>query len=122
MNSKGYTLIELLVVIAVLVIIVFISVPIISKLINHAQESVCINNLKTIERTYLIFLYDSDTDHEDSIFNQYLIENYKDVCIDVCLITYNEGKVICSEYDYEEQSNEESPNDEVPWLNNLVDV
>ncbi len=47
---------------------------------SMAEERVCDANLKTVERMYSAFLVENDIDHVDSIFNQFLIDNFDEIC------------------------------------------
>ena len=116
-KSNGFTLIELIMVIAILGIIAGIAVPRLIGYKSMAEESVCGSNRKTVERIYLAFLVENDIDNEESIFNQFLIENFDEICPVGGVITYEDEKVKCSVHRNEEQPpEEESPGEEVPWL------
>ena len=64
-----------------------------------AEEKVCDANLKTVERMYSAFLVENDIDHVDSIFNQFLIDNFDEICPASGVISYEDGKVKCSVHD-----------------------
>jgi prepilin-type N-terminal cleavage/methylation domain-containing protein len=116
-KSDGFTLIELIVVIAILGIIAVVAVPRLVGFRSKAEESVCAANLKTVERMYSAFLVEKHMDHEDSIFNQFLIDNFDEICPIVGVTTYEDGKVKCSVHDSGSQGEEdEEPGEEVPWL------
>jgi prepilin-type N-terminal cleavage/methylation domain-containing protein len=117
MNKKadGFTLIELIVVIAILGIIAAIGVPRLAGFRSMAEERVCSANCNTVERMYSAFLLGND--HEDSIFNQFLIENFDEVCPASGVISYEDEKVKCSVHgDGSESDEDKPPEDEVPWL------
>lgn len=113
----GFTLIELIVVIAVLGILAAVSVPRLAAFRSKAEESLCYANVKTVERMYSTFLVENDIDHEDSIFNQFLIDNFDEVCPSSGVISYTEGKVKCSvHFGGNKVEEAEEPGEEVPWL------
>ena len=64
-----------------------------------AEERVCDANRKAVERMYSAFLVENDIDHVDSIFNQFLIDNFDEVCPASGVISYEYGKVKCSVHD-----------------------
>ena len=80
-----------------------------------AEERVCYANRKNVERIYLSFLGENDIDHEDSIFNQFVIENFDGVCPNGGFISYDGGKVKCSLHETSGEE-DEGPGEEVPWL------
>lgn len=114
-KSGGFTLIELIVVIAILGILVAIAVPRLSGFRSKSEESVCASNLKTVERMYSAFLVENAIDHVDSIFHQFLIDNFDEVCPTGGVISFEEGIVKCSVHDGGSEE-EEQPEEEVPWL------
>ena len=79
-RSCSFTLIELIVVVIILSILGAIAVPVLGGFISQAEEAVCHANLKTIERAYAAFLVENDIDHEDSVFDRFIIENFDEVC------------------------------------------
>ncbi|WP_207706862.1 prepilin-type N-terminal cleavage/methylation domain-containing protein [Alkaliphilus pronyensis] len=116
-KSDGFTLIELIVVIAILGIIAAIAVPRLGGFRSKAEESVCAANRKTVERMYSAFLVENDIDHEDSIFNQFLIDNFNQICPTGGVTSYEGGKVKCSAHGSEsEGEGDEGRGEEVPWL------
>jgi len=114
-KSGGFTLIELIIVIAILGIIAAIAVPRLSGFKSMAEERVCATNRKTVERLYNTFLLENE--HGESTFNQFLIENFDEVCPVGAVISYLDGEVKCSVHDDgSESDDEEPPGEEVPWL------
>jgi len=116
-KSGGFTLVEIIVVIAILGIIAAIPIPRLTGFRSMAEESVCEANRKTVERMYLAFLVENDMDHTDNIFNEFIIDNFNEVCPAGGVIRYEDGKVKCSVHeDGSEDNVNVPPGDEVPWL------
>ena len=115
-EAKGFTLIELIIVIAILGIIAAIAIPQLSGFKNITEERVCTTNRKTVERFYNTFLLENE--HRESTFNQFLIENFDQVCPGGGVISYDDEEVKCSLHDDSDGENDEvdPPEDEVPWL------
>jgi hypothetical protein len=66
---------------------------------------------------YSVFLVENDIDHENSLFNQFIIDNFDEICPDGCVISYEDEKVKCSVHgDGSESDEDKPPEDEVPWL------
>ncbi|WZL73667.1 type II secretion system protein [Clostridiaceae bacterium 35-E11] len=119
MNKKSgrFTLVELVVVIAIMRIIAAVAVPRFMGFRNKAEERVCDANRKAVERIYSAFLVANDIDHEDSIFNQFLAENFDEVCSAGGFISDEDEEVKCSVYENGSEDNvDEPPGDEEPWL------
>ena len=66
---------------------------------SMAEERVCDANRKSVERMYSAFLVENDIDHVDSIFNQFLIDNFDEICPASGVISYEDGKLKCSVHD-----------------------
>ena len=116
-KSDGFTLIELIVVIAILGVLAAVTVPRLAGFRFMVEERVCTANRKTAERMYSAFLVENDIDHEDNIFNQFLIDNCDEICPSIGEISYEYRKVKCSVHGIEREVEEqEEPGEEVPWL------
>ena len=116
-KSSGFTLIELIVVIAILGIIAALAVPRLAGFRSKVEESVCAANANTVQRIYSAFLIQNNIDHEDSIFNQFIADNFDEICPTGGVIGYEGGKVKCSVHSIESEGEEdEEPGKEVPWL------
>lgn len=115
-RTSGFTLIEVVVVIAILGIVAGIAAPRWIGYKRLAEERVCEANRNIVERLYTAFLLEND--HVDSDFNQFLIENFDEVCPAGGVISYGDGKVKCSLHEdvSEDEETEEPSGDEVPWL------
>lgn len=110
-KSDGFTLIELIVVVAILGIIAIIAIPRLSGFRSMAEERVCAANRKSVERMYYAFRVKEDFNHEDSMFNQFFVEKFDEVCPASGVISYELEGGKCSVHG---NSNEEE--EEVPWL------
>ena len=114
-KSKGFTLIELIIVIAILGIIAVIAVPRLVGYSDLASQRVCDSDRNTVERQFEIFLHTEN--QGDNSFNQFMNENFGEICPDGGIITLIEGQVKCSIHnDASESNKDEPPGDEVPWL------
>lgn len=112
-KSKRFTFIELIIVIGILAIIVVIAV---SRLVGYrglAVERVCETNRDTVATQYEVYLQVEN--QGQSCFNQFLNENFGEVCPDSGVINYQEGKVKCGIHK-SVSDEDEPPGDGVPWL------
>lgn len=112
-KSEGFTFIELIIVIGILAIIAIIAVP---KLIGYrslAVERVCETNRDTVATQYEVYLQVEN--QGQSSFNQFLNENFDEVCSDDGIITYEDCRVKCSIHK-SVSDEDEPPGDGVPWL------
>lgn len=112
-KSEGFTVIELIVVIAILGIIAVIVVPRFIGYRGLAAERVCETNRDTVARQCEVYIQTKD--QGESRFNQFLNENFGEVCPDSGVINYQEGKVKCSIHK-SVSDEDEPPGDGVPWL------
>jgi len=115
-RASGFTLMELIMVLAMLGIIAAITIPIVKGYREQAEEKVCESNRRTVERTYNTFVFGKDIEDE-LVFDQFLAENYKEICPTDGVIIYKNGRVICSKHiDTDESNGGESSEEQVPWL------
>lgn len=114
---NGFTLIELIAVIAIIGIIVTLVSPKLIGIIRTTEKRVCITNQKTVEKMYNTLLLENEYDFNDNLFNQYVIENFDEVCPSNGVISYLGGKVKCSLHEDESVHDSDiPPSEEVPWL------
>lgn len=111
-NTKGFTLIELIVVMAIIAILASIAVPTYFGYIKKAKEKVCRVNCVQVERMYEMYLETESIEHSDIVFEEFLKEYGKDICPENGVITYADGKVVCSVHSKEVSKDD----DDVPYL------
>ncbi|HCX03242.1 MAG: prepilin-type N-terminal cleavage/methylation domain-containing protein [Tissierellales bacterium] len=122
--NKGFTLIELVVIIAIISILSAIAVPRFIHYTAFAKETVCKTNCGQAERMYEAFLIEEDIENTDIIFDQFMLENYSDICPKDGVIYYLDGKINCKIHegisentdDLDEPEDSDPPGEEVPWL------
>jgi prepilin-type N-terminal cleavage/methylation domain-containing protein len=122
--NKGFTLIEFVVIIAIISILSAIAVPRFIYYTAFARETVCKTNRGQAERIYEAFLIEKDLEHTDIIFDQFMIENYSDICPKNGIVYYLDGKINCQIHEgisgnideSDEQEDSNPPVEEVPWL------
>ena len=112
MDNEGFTLIEILIVFSILVIIATIAIPRYVNYSDIAKGKVCCANCKIVERSYEAYLVSEDLNHTEILFNQYIIENFNELCPDEGLISYIDGEVYCSIH----KPIEETDDEEIPFL------
>lgn len=100
--------------IAILGIIAAIAVPRLAGFKSNVEERVCDANRKTVERMYITCPLENE--HRESAFNQFLIENFDEVCPVGGVLSYEEGTVKCSVHDDEGSHEKDPPGGTVPWL------
>lgn len=59
-RPHGFTLIELLVVIAIIAILAAILMPVLNRAKARAQTAFCLNNMKQLQITYLMYVHDNN--------------------------------------------------------------
>lgn len=116
-KSNGFTLIELIAVIAIIGIIVTLVSPKLIGIIRTIEKRFCITNQKTVEKMYNTLLHENEYIFNNNVFNQYVIENFDEVCPSNGVISYLGGKVKCSLHEDESVHDSDiPPSEEVPWL------
>jgi hypothetical protein len=73
---------------------------------------------------YEAFLIEEDRENTDIIFDQFMLENYSDICPKDGVIYYLDGKINCKIHegisgnidDPDEPEDSDPPGEEVPWL------
>ena len=120
LKNSGITLIELIVVIAILGIISAIALPRFSGYTILAKKRVCMTNLAQMDRLYSAFLVMEGKDHTDLLFDQFILENGNDLCLEDGVISYVDGHILCSIHSdagsAEDDDEETDPGGEIPWL------
>ena len=115
-NAKGFTLVEVLAVVVILGIITGIATLSVNKIIEKSKLEVCNANIIEIEREYESQLALASSTHSDVKFMELLLSYSHKLCPENGVISYFEGKVLCSIHS--ETIDEEDPgdSDEVPYL------
>ncbi|MDW7668649.1 MAG: prepilin-type N-terminal cleavage/methylation domain-containing protein [Bacillota bacterium] len=119
--NKGFTLIELVVVIAIISILSAIAIPRFMNYTAYAKEAVCKTNRGQAERMYEAFLIEKSLNHNDLIFDLFMVENYSDICPQDGIIYYLDGNIKCEIHksisgNIDESEEPDPPGEEVPWL------
>ncbi|NCA99957.1 MAG: prepilin-type N-terminal cleavage/methylation domain-containing protein [Clostridia bacterium] len=112
-HSKGFTLIEIVIVISILAILTAIAIPSYLNSRNRAEQAVCITNRKTVARSYAARMLEDES--SGITFDQFMVENFTEICPSGGVISNIEGKIQCSIHD-DAPEVEDDPPEEVPWL------
>lgn len=73
---------------------------------------------------YEAFLIEEDIEHTDIIFDQFMLENYSDICPKDGIIYSLDGKINCQTHkgiseninESDESEEPDPPGEEVPWI------
>ncbi len=110
-NNRGFTLLELLAVLIILSLLLTLITPRVLATISNAREAVCIENRRTIKRTYhtyysehLIYNLDNPITLENLINanevpNNFPLNMNKKFCPSGGTIVYQDGELLCTFHD-----------------------
>lgn len=115
-GNKGFSLIELVVVLSIIAILAVFAVPNYSRYVKKTEKAVCDTNCAKIGRDYELYLIIEEIKHSELVFNQFMQENGYDICPVNGYISYEKGKVRCSEHSKDEDDNSDDDDGEVPFL------
>jgi len=107
--NKGFTLLELLVVIGLIIIVFSKTTPVFANVIDNAKIRICEYNCKIVEREYEKYLLEKEVDHNELVFNEFLMTNQFNQCPSGGSYTYLELTIKCDFHDVIEQGEEEVP-------------
>lgn len=93
-------------IISIIAIIGTIVVPSFQKYTRKAKKEVCKINCTQIERMYNIYLHMNSMEHNDTIFANYIDENWKIICPEHGVINYLDGMVKCTIHNGRDDGNE----------------
>lgn len=100
--------------IVILSIILLLTIPSISAIIEKVNTEVCKINRIELEKSYELYLAIDNLEHQEILFKEHFNGFHTTICPVNGEITYKDGKVLCSVYS--EQELDDDHNEEVPYL------